>query len=157
MNNRIVIFGASGYLGSHLCERLIAMGKTNIVAVARNEGNLVSLKEKYQCIEVIVGDISDRWIVKKAMKDADEVFLLSALKHVGLAEIEVKSCITTNIIGCMNVIDESLITKPKVLMFISTDKASQPMGVYGCSKKIGEKLISVFLRFGLVNVNFSSF
>lgn len=138
---KILVAGGSGYLGTALIGRLISMGKTNIVAVARNEASLVILKEKYPCVEIIVGDISDKWIVKKAMKDADDVFVLSALKHVGLAEREVKSCITTNIIGCMNMVDESLITKPNIFMFISTDKSSQPMGVYGCSKKIGEKLI----------------
>src|SRR5688572_29517789 len=139
--NKIVVFGGSGFLGTALNGRLITKGYKSIVAVARNEGALVALKEKYSSIDIIVGDISDKWVVKKAMKDADQIFLLSALKHVGLAEIEVKSCITTNIIGCMNVVDESLTAKPKLLMFISTDKASQPMGVYGCSKKIGEKLI----------------
>lgn len=140
--SKIVVFGGSGFLGTALIERLILMGNKNIVAVARNEGGLVALKEKFPSIEIIVGDISDKWIVKKAMKKATAVFLLSALKHVGLAEIEVKSCITTNIIGCMNVAAESLTTKPKTLLFISTDKASQPLGVYGCSKKIGEKLLS---------------
>lgn len=139
---KVVIFGASGFLGTALAERLVKNGFKDITAVARNESGLVALKEKFPIIEVIVGDISDRWVVKKAMKDANTVFLLSALKHVGLAEVEVKSCITTNVIGCMNVIDESLITKPDGLLFVSTDKASQPMGVYGCSKKIGEKLIA---------------
>ena len=142
MNDRIVIFGASGYLGTALVERLVSMGKKNIVAVARNESNLVALKEKFPCVEITVGDICDRWVVHKAMKGADEVYLLAALKHVGLAEIEVKTCIATNIHGCTNVIDESLRVKPKVFMSISTDKASQPSGVYGCSKKIGEKLIA---------------
>lgn len=140
--SRIAIFGGSGYLGTALIERLFSSGHGNIVVVARNEGNLVALKEKFHFVEIIVGDIADRWIVKRAMKDADEVYLLSALKHVGLAETEVKSCINTNIFGVMNVIDESLITKPKLLMFISTDKASQPTGVYGCTKKIGEKLMA---------------
>lgn len=139
--SKILVAGGSGFLGTALIGRLIEMGKKNIVALARNEGNLVSLKEKYSDIEILVGDIADPWIVNKAMKNASEVYLLSALKHVGLAEIEVKSCINTNVIGCMNMVNESLITKPKLLMFISTDKASQPMGVYGCSKKIGEKLI----------------
>lgn len=143
---KIVIFGGSGYLGTALIERLRPTSRSNIVAIARNEGALVALKEKFPFIEIIVGDISDSWIVKKAMVGSDEVYLLSALKHVGLAEIEVKSCITTNIIGCMNVVNESLITKPKLLMFISTDKASNPMGVYGCTKKIGERLISEAAR-----------
>lgn len=138
---KVVVFGGSGFLGTHLIERLFASGHLNIVAVGRNEAALVALKEKFPPLNIIVGDISDKWVVKKAMKDAREVYHLAALKHVGLAEKEVKSCISTNIIGCMNIVDESLIVKPKQLIFISTDKASQPMGVYGCSKKIGEKLI----------------
>lgn len=142
MTQKIAIFGGSGFLGTALIERLISLGNENIVAIARNEGALVKLKEKFPTIEIIVGDIADRWVVKKAMKNATSIFLLAALKHVGLAEIEVKSCITSNIIGCMNIVNESLITKPKTLMFISTDKASQPMGVYGCSKKIGERLVA---------------
>ena len=140
--NRIVVFGGSGFLGTALIGRLILQRKTNIVAVARNEGQLVALKEKYSCIEILVGDISNEWIVKKAMVDADEVYLLSAMKHVGLADIDVMSCICTNIIGCMNVVKESLTTKPKIFVFISTDKAGQPSGVYGCTKKIGERLIT---------------
>lgn len=140
---RIVVFGGSGFLGTALIKRLSYGGNDiNIIAVARNEGALVALKERFPFIEIQVGDISDKWVVKKAMKDADEVYLLSAMKHVGLSEVDVKSCITSNIIGCMNVVDESLITKPKVLMFVSTDKAGNPSGVYGCSKRIGEKLIA---------------
>jgi len=139
---KTVVFGGSGFLGVSLIEKLIEKGYPNIVAVARNETALVALKEKFSSIEIMVGDIADPWIVKKAMQNARNVFLLSAVKHVGLAEIEVKSCISTNVIGCMNVVNESLNTKPWNFVFISTDKASQPMGVYGCSKKIGEKLIA---------------
>lgn len=142
-----VIFGGSGFLGSALIKRIKSDPKNErvseqIIAVGRNEGALVALKEKFPDIEIIIGDIADQWVVKKAMNDATVVYLLSALKHVGLAEKEVKACINTNIVGCMNVVNESLISKPKGFMFISTDKASNPIGVYGCTKKIGEKLIA---------------
>jgi len=102
----------------------------------------VILKEKYPSIQIMIGDVSDPWTVKSAMADSDCCMMLSALKHVGLAETNVNSCILTNVVGVMNVVSESLITKPKVLMFVSTDKAAQPNGVYGCSKKIGERLLS---------------
>lgn len=137
---KIVIFGASGFLGTALVEKLYGTG--HIVAVARNEGNLVILKERFPEIEIMSGDISDSWIVKRAMVDATDIYLLSAMKHVGLAEIDVRSCVKTNVLGAMNVIEESLITKPEFLMFISTDKAAQPQGVYGCSKKICERLMT---------------
>jgi len=137
---KIVVFGASGFLGTALVERLY--GKGHILAVARNEGGLIVLKEKFPDIEIMTGDIAEPWVVQKAMEGADEVYLLSAMKHVGLAEIDTHSCIKTNIVGAMNVIEESIVTSPKVLVFISTDKAAQPSGVYGCSKKISERLIS---------------
>lgn len=142
MSKRILVAGGSGYLGTALIGRLVGQGETNIVALGRNEAALVNLKEKYPCVEIQVGDIANRWAVKKAMKGADEVMLLAALKHVGIAENDVMSCVATNVHGCQNVIMESLDVKPKLLMFTSTDKASQPSGVYGCSKKIGERLMS---------------
>lgn len=140
--DKVVVFGGSGFLGVSLIARLISKGYRNIVVVARNEGALVALKEKFPVISILVGDIVDPWIVKSAMKDATEVYLLSAMKHVGLAEVQTKACVNSNVIGAMNVVNESLITKPRVLMFISTDKAAQSSGVYGASKKIGEKLMA---------------
>lgn len=139
-SSKIVIYGASGFMGNALVERLYKKGK--ITAVARNEGNLIALKEKYPNIDILTGDIADPFVVKKSMQGADEVYLLSAMKHVGMAEVDVQACVKTNIVGTMNVVNESLVVKPDILMFISTDKAAQPAGVYGCSKKIGEKLIS---------------
>jgi len=139
---KTVVFGGSGSLGHALIARLISMGRKNILSVSRNEASLVALKEKFPSIQIMVGDISDAWTVKSAMVDAEEVHVLSAMKHVGLAETSVNSCILTNVIGLMNIVNESLHTKPRVLMFISSDKAARGNGVYGCSKKIGERLIA---------------
>ena len=136
-----LVLGGSGFLGKALIERLISLGRTNIISMARNEGEQVALKQKFPQVQIIIGDICNHWDVKRAMLCADEVFLLSAMKHVGLSETQVQSCVNTNIIGTMNVVNESINTKPKVLVFISSDKAAMLNGVYGCSKKIGEKLM----------------
>lgn len=139
--SKTLVLGGSGFLGQALIERLISMGRKNIVSMSRNEGEAVALKQKFPQVSIIIGDIANPWDVKRAMRSSDEVFLLSAVKHVNLAEAQVQACVNTNILGTMNVINESLITMPKVLVFISTDKAAQPNGVYGCSKKIGERLM----------------
>lgn len=141
-SSNTLILGGSGFLGQALIERLIAMGRTNVVSMSRNEGEAVALKQKFPQVTIVIGDIANPWDVKRTMRSADEVFLLSAVKHVGLAEAQVQACVNTNILGTMNVINESLITKPKVLVFISSDKAAQSVGVYGCSKKIGERLMA---------------
>jgi UDP-N-acetylglucosamine 4,6-dehydratase len=138
---KIVVFGGSGSLGSVLVERLLKRNPVEVLVVGRNEGKLVSLKEKFPSISIMVGDIADPWVVKKAMTDASEVYLAAALKHVGIAERDTKSCVSSNVIGALNVIQESLVQKPFVLVFISTDKAAQPNGVYGCSKRLGESLM----------------
>jgi UDP-N-acetylglucosamine 4,6-dehydratase/5-epimerase len=141
-NSKITVFGGSGYLGMHLIKRLIDMGYEKITSVSRNENSAVILKEKFPNVEIIIGDIADPWVVKKAMADADMVMVLSALKHVGIAEKDVRSCVNTNIVGTMNIIQESSVTKPSALVFISSDKAASGNGVYGISKKIGEKLMN---------------
>lgn len=141
VNDKVVVWGASGYLGGFLVERLISMGNTNILSVSRGEAAQVSLKERFPSISIMIGDIADPWTVKKAMAGAVDCYVCSAIKHVGIAERDVHSCSQTNIVGMMNVIRESLTTKPRMLMFISSDKAAQATGVYGMSKKIGEKLM----------------
>lgn len=137
---KLVVFGGSGYLGTALIEYLVKIGYSNILAVARNEGQLVLLKEKIPTVKIMVGDISDKWIVKQAMVGADAVYHLAAMKHVGLAEDQVRSCVNSNIIGTMNILEESYHQKPNAVVFISSDKAAQGTGVYGISKKIGERL-----------------
>jgi len=141
LSDKTVVFGASGYLGVFLVERLISMGYTNIVSVSRGEAAQVALKTKFPSVSIRIGDIADPLIVKEAMLYAGQCFVCSALKHVGLSEQEVDSCVSTNIVGLQNIIRESRMTEPRFVMFISSDKASQPNGVYGCSKKIGEKLM----------------
>ena len=138
-NMKYVIFGVTGFLGERLAEFLLKKG-LHVVGVARNEGKLVALKEQFPKLEIITGDIADKWIVKKAMKDAYGVFLLSGYKHVGLAEQDVFQCVHTNVTGVVNVLEESMETLPEFVVFTSTDKAAQIAGVYGSTKKIGEKL-----------------
>ncbi len=141
--SNITIFGASGFLGKALVARIIKdRPKATITCVARNEGQLVALKEQFPSVTILVGDIADPWIVKQAMVYADEVHILAAMKHVGLAEAQVRSCINSNIVGLMNIIQESFIVRPRLVMFISSDKAATGTGIYGMSKKIGERLMN---------------
>lgn len=145
-NDKHVIFGGSGFLGQALIRRMVeSMGvpPENILVVARNEGNLVATREKFKGIKIQVGDIADPYAVKKAMTFGEWVYILSAMKHVGLAEKDVAQCVQSNIVGVQNIVTESMYHCDfhEGVIFISSDKAAQPTGVYGCSKKIGEKLM----------------
>lgn len=136
--NMNVVFGGSGFLAEALVPRL----EGGVLLVARNEGKLVEMKEKFPHVEILTGDISDEWVVKKAMRGARRVFNLAASKHVGIAEKDVQSCVKSNVVGMMNILKESYETRPEFAVFISTDKAAQVSGVYGATKLLGERLMS---------------
>jgi len=132
-----LITGGTGFLAEALIPRL----KGEIRVVARNEGKLVSLKQKFPHIEILTGDIADKWVAKQAMIGIMEVYHLAAIKHVDIAERQPYEAIQTNINGTINLLAESFINIPKSFVMISTDKAAQVSGVYGATKFLGEKLM----------------
>ena len=134
---KILLTGGSGFLGEKLLSRL----KGDIRIVARNEGNLIKMKELYPDIEIITGDISDEFISKKVIKDVDMVYHLAAFKHVGLAETQPQQCINSNLIGTMNLLKHF---KGHTFISISTDKAAQVSGVYGATKFLMERVIKEY-------------
>jgi UDP-N-acetylglucosamine 4,6-dehydratase/UDP-glucose 4-epimerase len=136
VSKKILVTGGTGFLGMALIPRL--EGKIRVLD--RNEEKLVMLKEKYKDIEMVVGDITNEWVVKKAMQGIDEVYHLAAVKHIGLAETNVYECVNSNVIGSLNILAESLNTKPRMIIGISTDKAAQVRGIYGATKLIMEGL-----------------
>ena len=140
-----LVTGGSGFLGMPLCERILKVGG-RVRTIARDEGKLIDLKQRYSNIEILTGDISDKFEVCQAMKDVDGVFHLAAAKHVGLAETQVRECIKSNTLGSMYILEESLKIKPEFVLSISTDKAAQVSGVYGATKLLMERLHEQFER-----------
>jgi len=137
-NGIILVTGGTGFLAEALIDRLYS---EKIRVVARNEGKLVALKQKYPDIEIVTGDIADAWTAKRVMKGAKKVYHLAAMKSVEIAERQPFECIQTNVMGTLNLLVESLNERPSLFLMISTDKAAQVTGVYGASKMLGEKLM----------------
>ena len=139
--SRILVTGGTGFLGELLIEKLLeANPEDTVVTVARNEGKLVSLKEKFPSLITITGDVADRWTARKAMEAVSQVYHLAAFKHVGMAEEDVFQCINSNVVGTINILAESYRVKPDFVVGISTDKAAQVSGVYGATKLLMERL-----------------
>lgn len=138
-----LITGGSGFLGTPLVKYIISKGG-KVRALARDEGKLVELKEKYPSIEIYPGDVADRFEVKQAMKNINGVFHLAASKHVGLAETYVRENVKSNTLGSLNILEESLNKDLDFILAISTDKAAQVAGVYGATKLLMERLFTQF-------------
>tara|TARA_R110001592_G_scaffold229_7_gene1288 strand:+ start:3801 stop:4655 length:855 start_codon:yes stop_codon:yes gene_type:complete len=142
-NNLYLVTGGSGFLGYPLVEYILH-NKGKVRVLARDEGKLVELKEKYPSIEIFPGDIADIFEVKQAMKNVNGVFHLAASKHVGLAETYVRENVKSNTLGSLNILEESLNMDLEFVLGISTDKAAQVAGVYGATKLLMERLFTQF-------------
>ena len=132
-------------LGFDLVKRILSQGG-RVVTLSRDEGKLIELKQQYPNIEILTGDIADRFDVQQAMKGVDGVFHLAAFKHVGLAETQSRECTKSNVIGSLNVLEEAANNNVEFVVGISTDKAAQVAGVYGATKYVMEKLFEQFER-----------
>lgn len=133
---RICIFGGSGSFGTAMTKKLLEITNFEIIIFSRNEKMQFEHKQKFNSerIKYIIGDIRDYKSVYNALKDVDYVMLASALKHIDKCESNPNECKKTNIDGCINVINASIERNIKKLIFLSTDKATNPATLYGCSK-----------------------
>lgn len=140
---RYLVTGGTGFLGEKLIERIYEREPNcKIVTVARNEGKLTMIKEKFPQIEIFAGDISKEFVCERVCKDIDGVFHLSAFKYVGIAEKQAIECIDSNVIGSFNILKHT--KDAEFVVGISTDKAAQVVGVYGASKLLMERLFRNF-------------
>lgn len=133
---RVVIFGGSGSFGTAMTKRLLDTTDWNIVIFSRNEKLQFEHKQKVNNsrVEYVIGDIRDYKAVYNVLENTDYVLLASAMKHIDKCEKNPDECRKTNIDGCINVINASIERGVKKLVFLSTDKATNPSTIYGCSK-----------------------
>ena len=134
---KIVIFGGSGTFGTAMTKRLLKENFSEIVIFSRNEKLQFDHKQKIgfnEKVKYVIGDIRDYNAVYDVLEGAEYVILASAMKHIDKCEANPNECRKTNIDGCINVINASIERKVKKLVFLSTDKATNPSTIYGCSK-----------------------
>lgn len=132
---KIVIFGGSGSFGTAMTKRLLKANK--VVIFSRNEKLQFEHRQKIgknENVSYVIGDIRDYQAVYDALENTDYVILASAMKHIDKCENNPNECKKTNIDGCINVINASIERNVKKLVFLSTDKATNPSTIYGCSK-----------------------
>ena len=143
-DKKYLVTGGAGFLGGDLIERIIKQGGY-VVTVSRNEGKLITLKQKYpNNLEIHTGDICDDFTLPRLMRGITGVFHLAAFKHVGLAETQSRECVKSNVVGSINVLEQSVKNNVEFIIGISTDKAAQIGGVYGATKYLMERLFNQF-------------
>jgi len=141
---RIFISGATGSWGQTLTRMLLAnYNPKEIVCFSRGELQQVLMQRRFQDprLKFVIGDVRDYEAVKFAMRDVDIVFHLAALKHVPICENHPQEAIKTNITGTTNIVNAAIANGVTKVIDVSTDKAVEPLNLYGMTKSVGEKLI----------------
>ncbi|RRJ67258.1 NAD-dependent epimerase/dehydratase family protein [Paenibacillus oralis] len=144
MNNKtILITGGTGSWGEELVRQLLPLEPKEIRVFSRNESLQVKMKQAFgnARLQFVIGDICDRRELFKACAGVDYVFHLAALKHVPICEDQPDSALKTNVMGTQNVIDAAIESNVQKVLYVSTDKASNPSNTYGMTKALAEKLV----------------
>ncbi len=146
LNNKVVLItGGTGFLGRALVKKFIKQKVKKIIIYSRDEQKQFNFskefsKKKIEKLRFFIGDVRDRDRLNLALKDVDIVFHTAAMKHVSISEYNPTECAKTNISGSENLIYASLNQKVKKVIAISTDKAVNPLNLYGATKLASEKL-----------------
>lgn len=143
-NQTILVTGGTGSWGHELIRQLLKYEPKEIRIFSRNESVQFLMKQEFDNnpkLLFLIGDIKEKDALTEACNGVDYVFHLAALKHVPVCEDQPLEALKTNVIGTQNVIDAAIHCKVRKVVYISTDKASNPSNFYGLTKTMGERLI----------------
>lgn len=139
----VLITGGTGSFGKQFIKTILARYKVKrVVVFSRDELKQFEMSQEFDAPEMryFIGDVRDRDRLKQAMRGIDYVIHAAALKQVPTAEYNPMECIKTNVYGAENVIMASLENNVEAVIALSTDKAANPINLYGASKLASDKL-----------------
>jgi UDP-N-acetylglucosamine 4,6-dehydratase/5-epimerase len=142
-NSVILITGGTGSFGKKYTKTLLERYKPKkIIIYSRDELKQFEMQQvfNHDCMRYFIGDVRDAERITHATKGVDYIIHAAALKQVPAAEYNPMECIKTNIYGAENVIKAAIQNKIKKVMALSTDKAANPINLYGATKLASDKL-----------------
>ena len=144
-NKNILITGGTGSFGKKFIKILLEKYQPNkVIVYSRDELKQFEMGQVYNapCMRYFIGDVRDKERLMLAMKGVDFVVHAAALKQVPAAEYNPMECIKTNINGAQNVIDAAIANNVEKVIALSTDKAANPINLYGATKLASDKLFT---------------
>lgn len=151
---RVLITGAGGSIGSELARQLLSGGAERLYLFGHGENSIYQIDKELHLLQEegvgdkasivpIVGELKDREYMRYILKQlrCDAVFHTAAYKHVPLMEANPVAVIENNVFGTKNLLDACIENGVKRFVLISTDKAVNPVSIYGVSKMLNEKMV----------------
>ena len=151
---RVLVTGAGGSIGSELCRQLLSGGAARLYLFGHGENSIYQIDRELRLLQEagvgekaalvpVIGDLKDAGYMDYILGQlkADVVFHTAAYKHVPMMEENPVAAIENNVLGTGNLIDAARRRGVKRLVHITTDKAVEPVSVYGASKYLCEQLV----------------
>ncbi|MBU2892935.1 UDP-N-acetylglucosamine 4,6-dehydratase (inverting) [Colwellia sp. D2M02] len=142
-NKSILITGGTGSFGKKYVETLLkSHNPKKIIIYSRDELKQFEMQQVFNqpCMRYFIGDVRDKERLTRAMRGVNFVIHAAAMKQVPAAEYNPMECVKTNINGAENVIDAALDNNVEKVIALSTDKAANPINLYGATKLASDKI-----------------
>jgi UDP-N-acetylglucosamine 4,6-dehydratase len=139
----ILVTGGTGSFGRHFVRTVLERYKPRrLVVYSRDELKQYEMEQVFNAppMRYFIGDVRDPSRLRQAMRGIDLVIHAAALKQVPAAEYNPMECIKTNVHGAENVINAAMENNVESVIALSTDKAANPINLYGASKLASDKL-----------------
>lgn len=142
----VLVTGGTGSFGQAFVDAVLAhLEPRRVIVFSRDEFKQSEMQssisgDQAKRVRFFIGDVRDQQRLELALRDVDVVVHAAALKQVATAEYNPFECIHTNVIGAENVVRASLTTGVKKVLALSTDKAVNPVNLYGASKLAADKI-----------------
>ena len=142
----ILVTGGTGSFGQCLVKNILENYKpSRLVVYSRDELKQSEMQQRFDpgehsCLRYFLGDVRDSERLKMALRGIDTVIHAAALKQVPAAEYNPTECIHTNVLGAENLVIACISASVERLLALSTDKACNPINLYGASKLASDKI-----------------
>jgi UDP-N-acetylglucosamine 4,6-dehydratase len=142
----VLVTGGTGSFGKHFLKTVVERYKPRrLIIFSRDELKQFEMAqvyspEQYPFLRFFIGDVRDRDRLELALRDVDYVVHAAALKQVPTAEYNPFECIRTNVFGAENLVYAALRRNVRKVIALSTDKAANPVNLYGASKLASDKI-----------------
>ena len=162
LNNKVILItGGTGSFGKKCVKTILKQfNPKKLIVFSRDELKQYDMaqtfsRKQYSCLRFFIGDVRDKERLHRAFFKVDCVIHAAALKQVPAAEYNPFEAVKTNIIGAQNIINVAIDQKVHRVISLSTDKAANPINLYGATKLCADKLFVAGNTYGQKHTIFS--
>jgi FlaA1/EpsC-like NDP-sugar epimerase len=150
---RVLITGAGGSIGSELARQIAELGPASLVLLGKGENSIYQIDQELRTRfgyepECVIADVRDAARIDAVFRKTQPtlVFHTAAHKHVPLMEANPTEAIKNNVLGTWVMVETAARHGVRKFVYVSTDKAVNPVSIMGATKRVGEMIVSAFAR-----------